>query len=169
MFKNIRQSMLTTVMVGVLLAVTTLSVFAGSWHVSSYYRWTVQNACTNQVEIVAIWEGDETYSPPFTETWEAYTWLDDGGPVIGPDPTWIEYAGDQVFDYLGTVDVLVLEQKTPLEYEHSPGDWRRTHVWGSATIEWGTPVDVGTGIYVTQTGPGHWSEGFVVAAQDCAP
>ncbi|MEM7132018.1 MAG: hypothetical protein AAF702_37250 [Chloroflexota bacterium] len=165
MIKHIRQFMLTIFMVSVLLSVTTLTTHAASWHASNTHYWIVQNACPTHIEVIAAWNAGNLFPPPVTYEWEGYSWLDDSpaGPVVSDEPTWVP-ASDQLFDSLGSVDVTIENQPTPIVFEPLPGVFQRTDIWGSEIINWGTPLEVGTGVFVRHP----WStHGFVIAVQAC--
>ena len=173
---KIRQIFTTLGMIIVLLSVTTLSAFAGSWHASTAYWSTVGDACLDGVEIVArLHDGNEEYLPLSTN-WEVYTWFDDspGGPIVTDEPTWIYenepiYQSDQLGRLLGRVRVMIENQELPLLYEYAPGDWQKTFNWGSESLVWDDPgapdLSIGSSIYVRHPSE---SAGFLVALQDCA-
>ncbi|MEM7132019.1 MAG: hypothetical protein AAF702_37255 [Chloroflexota bacterium] len=173
MKKNIRQFIISACMVGILLAVTTVNLFAASWHASTEFWWITQNACLNQIQVMTAWHEGNQFRPPINVEFHAYTWIDDGpgGPVVSPDPTWVP-ASDQAETYLGSVNISISPKRSLLVYERTPGNWVRTNIWGTGRIVWDPAtiygLEVGDGIFVRTNPPeGPDMSGFVLEIQDC--
>ena len=156
MTTKIRQTITMLSMVVVLLSVTTLSVFAGSWHASLDHYWKVGRACTDSVQIVA--RAHFLDNLPLIITREAYVYT---GTV--PADTWADAPPDTLGPLLGDVEIKIQHRTKPLYYLDG-GVQEMTHYWGQGKIPL-SGLDPGDLIFVASPS----GTGFIVALEKCPP
>ncbi|MEM7132017.1 MAG: hypothetical protein AAF702_37245 [Chloroflexota bacterium] len=160
MNKKIRQSVLTTFILTLLITTTTVSAIAASWHASIDHYWTIQRACPDGVQVVARWYDYNNFPPPLTYNWEAHIYYGqatDEPTIVNPDPV-------ELIQELGSIEVTIDRRPTSLRYREG-WRWKKTFIWGKGRITWNVPgFDVGDRVFVRHPGA---PEGFVMKIQDC--